>query len=312
MSVLVLQYNASVIEVQKTIQSILRQQNIEFEIVVADDGSKENHFTQLEDYFKARGFNHYSLVNNPHNGGTVKNILSGLKMCNGKYVKCISPGDYLYDEMVLWNVYSKMEKNQAGLLFGRMAFYQENRNQISILKEQRPFRPEIYETGNNLKIRKHLLIYQDNIPGAAAFVKTELFRKMMALADNRIVYQEDLKFSMPTFMDETIIYQNNYVVWYEYGQGVSTNGADKWVARLQKDTLAYYHILQEVYPKGKYVKRALLFQKLEMKQGFSWKLLKTALFLDRFLFRRNIGQIKDGYKEPDIKLLEEIIDESGR
>jgi len=98
MSVLVLQYNASVIEVQKTIQSILRQQNIEFEIVVADDGSKENHFTQLEDYFKARGFSHYTLVNNPHNGGTVKNILSGVKMCNGKYVKCISPGDYLYDE----------------------------------------------------------------------------------------------------------------------------------------------------------------------------------------------------------------------
>lgn len=310
-SVLVLQYNPSFEAVKKTILSIIRQQNIEFEIVVADDGSKEDHFEKLKELFAQYSFSNYTLVKNQQNGGTVKNVLSGLKKCTGRYTKCISPGDCLYNPNVLETACARMKETGAGLLFGKMAFYNADKG-IKIFKERRPFKPEVYVEGDLLKIRKHLLIYQDNISGASAFMKTDLFTQMMEYASGRIVFQEDVTFSMFTFMNEPLVYLDAYVVWYEYGGGVSTSGEDKWVARLQKDTLSYYKILRELYPKETYVKRAHLFQTLELKKGIFWKTIKTVLFFDRFLFRRNLDMKESDFVLPEIKFLEEIINESGR
>lgn len=311
-SVLVLQYNPLFEAVKKTIISILRQQNISFEIVVADDGSKEDYFEELQSVFKEYSFRNYTLVKNPKNGGTIKNVISGLEKCKGKYVKCISPGDFLYNEEVLSKACAKMEETNAGLLFGKMAFYRNDDKKIEIFKERRPFKTDVYLQGNLLKIRKHLLIYKDNISGASAFMKTERFCQMMECADNRIIFQEDVTFSMFTFTNEPIVYMDEYVIWYEYGGGVSTSGENKWVERLQKDTLNYYKILKELYAKEAYVKRAYLFQILEMKKGIFWKILKTILFMDRFWYRRNLEMPKKDFVAPEIRFIDEIINESRR
>ena len=63
-SVLVLQYNPSFEAVKRTIHSILKQQNIRFEIVVADDGSTEDYLEKLKELFAKHAFDNYTLVKN--------------------------------------------------------------------------------------------------------------------------------------------------------------------------------------------------------------------------------------------------------
>ena len=51
-SVLVLTYNFIYNNLIKTLDSIISQKNINFEIVIADDGSENNHKKEIIDYFK--------------------------------------------------------------------------------------------------------------------------------------------------------------------------------------------------------------------------------------------------------------------
>ena len=312
-SVLVLQYNPIYELIEKTIISILEQKNIELEIVIADDGSKINYFEKIKLIFQEYGFENYILVENEKNQGTVKNIISGLKNCKGKYIKCISPGDYLYNPNVLSAVYEKMEDVKATLLFGDMAFYNYSNDEVQILSEKRPYYSEIYRTDDYLTMRKHLLIYQDNISGASAFIKRDIFSEMMNMIEDSVVFQEDVAFSMLTFMDEKIIYLQDYVVWYEYGGGISTSSENKWTKILQRDTLNYYYLLDKLYKNQRYVKRAILFQQLEMKKGIAWKIIKTILYPDRFIFRkRNVVGRAELRQVPEMAYLKKILRKEGK
>lgn len=307
-SVLILQYNPIYEAIEKTIVSVLEQKNIDFEIVIADDGSKENYFERIQLLFQKYNFQNYVLVENEKNQGTVRNIISGLEKCKGKYIKCISPGDYLYSSSVLSVVYEKMESLKAGLLFGDMAFYSCTNDKIEIFNEKRPYFSEIYRTDNYLKIRKNLLVYQDNISGASAFIRRDIFVEMMDKIVDTVVFQEDVTFSMLTFMGEKIVYLEEYVVWYEYGGGISTSSENKWTKILQKDTLNYYYILNKLYKNQKYIKRAILFQRLEMKNGVVWKVVKTVLYPDRYLFRRKYVVDNILLKQaPKVAYLEQIL-----
>ena len=78
-SVLVLSYNSDIDKLYLTLKSIIKQKIDDFEIVVSDDGSKDNHEQELAEYFKQNDFSNYKLVMNEQNRGTVQNILSGLK-----------------------------------------------------------------------------------------------------------------------------------------------------------------------------------------------------------------------------------------
>ena len=122
-SVLVLSYNSDIKKLYLTLQSIVKQTIDAFEIVVADDGSKENHKEELIEYFKSCGFTNYKLVMNEENKGTVQNILSGLQYCEGEYVKPISGGDCLYDEDTLHKMYDFMKDNSLDYCHGLVRGY---------------------------------------------------------------------------------------------------------------------------------------------------------------------------------------------
>ena len=311
-SVLILQYNPLYEAIERTVRSIIMQKNTKFEIVFADDGSKEDHFEQIRMLFQEYGFEDYVLVKNENNQGTVKNLISGLLHCKGKYVKCISPGDYLYSPDTLSMVYEKMESTSAGLLFGDMVFYSCTEDKVDVWNERRPYYPEIYIKYDEMRVRKHLLVYQDNISGASAFARRDILVKMMELIADSVVFQEDVAFSLLTFMDERIVYLEDYVVWYEYGGGISTNGENKWTKILQKDTLSYYRLLEKLYQKQKYVKRAMRFQSLEMKNGMVWKLIKTLMYPDRYFFRKKHVNTAGCLKEtPKMVYLDKILRKEG-
>ncbi len=51
-SVILLMYNPNFFKVKKTIESILQQENIDFELIIADDASENNLFTEISELLK--------------------------------------------------------------------------------------------------------------------------------------------------------------------------------------------------------------------------------------------------------------------
>ena len=111
-SVCVTTYKPDYADLGLTLESILRQKNCSFEIIIADDGTEWN-------------FNAYKIVRAPKNYGTVHNTLAACLVARGKYIKDISPGDYLYADTVLADMAAFMEAGSCEAAFGRACYYRE-------------------------------------------------------------------------------------------------------------------------------------------------------------------------------------------
>ena len=76
-SVILLTYEPKWEKLERTARSILRQTGIETEIVVGDDGSKNDLFPRLEALLRSGGAR-YTLHKCPRNVGTLRNALEAL------------------------------------------------------------------------------------------------------------------------------------------------------------------------------------------------------------------------------------------
>lgn len=130
-SVCVTTYKPDYAELGLTLESILRQKNCSFEIIIADDGTDNFAQEEIEDYLAKWNFSAYKIVRAPKNHGTVHNTLAACLVARGKYIKDISPGDYLYADTVLADMAAFMEAGSCEAAFGRACYYREERGSIS-------------------------------------------------------------------------------------------------------------------------------------------------------------------------------------
>ena len=70
-TVVVLTYNPVWEKLRATLKSIVEQQDVHLQVVITDDGSKNNYFDKVESYFKEIGFDDFKLISNKNNEGTV-------------------------------------------------------------------------------------------------------------------------------------------------------------------------------------------------------------------------------------------------
>ena len=132
-SVVVVTYNSLYEKLEYTLQSVIWQQNVDFEIIIADDGSKSFDKERVVNWFDSKGFKDYKLVLNKENQGTMKNFISGWKAATGKYVKELSPGDLLYNKNTLEKSVRYMEEYKLGFAFGLAASYKKENDCIELL-----------------------------------------------------------------------------------------------------------------------------------------------------------------------------------
>ena len=100
-SVIVATYHASREQLERTFSSVLEQEQVEFEIIVCDDASEDNHFDWIKKFFHERQFERYELLGSTENLGTVRNMLRGLRLAEGKYAKLIGAGAVSYTHLTL-------------------------------------------------------------------------------------------------------------------------------------------------------------------------------------------------------------------
>lgn len=255
-SVLVLSYNSDIDKLYLTLKSIIKQKIDDFEIVVSDDGSKDNHEQELAEYFKQNDFSNYKLVMNEQNRGTVQNILSGLKACEGEYVKPISSGDCLYAEDTLTRLYDFMKADSLDYCHGLIRGYHRLEDgSIQYIPYFHPFDIEAYRKRDMDKITRNLVLYSDNTCGAGICYEKKFFIHYMNLISEVVKYEEDIFQVVAAVENRKVALFDDYIVWYEIGLGVSTNKKSKIYDLLAKDVDGLYRKLYDWHPENKYVKK---------------------------------------------------------
>ncbi len=256
-SVIVLNYNPDFEKLCATLKSALLQKDINFEIIIADDGSKNNLEKEIKNLFKEYDFSNYKLVLREKNVGTVQNLYDAVKASCGKYIKPISPADCFYNETTLNTVLSYMDENKSDVLFGDMVYYEKSK-EVNVFNIKTPWCDEIYlqENYNPKKILKHQMSYYENISGAAVFYRRERIIEGLEFILGTVRYAEDAMLQYFATKGERISYLPQFVVWYEYGSGISTSQGRS--NRLVTDFYEFYKLLKTKFPKNSIIKRNLL------------------------------------------------------
>lgn len=254
-TVIVATYNSSLEKTLGTLRSILSQRYVDFQIVISDDCSKSPQSFELSSFFETVGFQDYVIIEHRLNQGTVLNICSALPLVQAKYVKLFSPGDYLYDDEVLSKIVNTFETTNCDFCFGKAIYYNlDDTGNPRIHNLRNPVVVHPYLWPNNHFSRRlvkcNLIRYTDGILGAALSYKTDvLFWALSELAENGVLYSEDFSTRIIATCGGSAAYIDSWIIWYEWGGGISTTKAERWRVLLKKDLDALYCLLLKLNPK---------------------------------------------------------------
>lgn len=246
-SVCVLTYHPDMAKLFATLESIVCQQGCSFEIIIADDGTPNFNRSAVEAYFAQRNFHSYVIVANPYNKGTVKNTASAFPVMRGRYIKVISPGDFLYDETALVRMLRFVEYNQYQVAFGCTFYYQKiGEKNYEALGMLQPTNLESYRRKALFEIKKEYLIIPDFPVGGAFFTEAKLLISYTEMILGKIVYGEDCVYNIMIADGVELGFLDDNFIWYEKGPGVSWQA--EWQPKICADKNMYYTMIAENHP----------------------------------------------------------------
>lgn len=261
-SLIILTYNSDYEKIILTIKSILEQDLPEYEIIISDDGSQIDFFEELRGFFTKKAFNNYKLIKNEQNLGIVNNFLKAIKQSKGKYIKGLAPADLLYNNDSLSKMYNYLTINNSKFAFGRMkSYYIDKESDLHIHGFVAPKNLKEYKKNskNRIKILRNLLLYKDWISGVTMFFERDYVVEYLTClsSESKVKYCEDLIPVLILLNNGDIDFYNQYIVWYEYGYGISTDNNKESSKLLRKDHENFLTYLQQKYGKNEIVRKAL-------------------------------------------------------
>ena len=257
-SVVVVTYNPSYSKLFYTLQSIIWQENIDFEVVIADDGSCDFDKEKIEGWFKSKGFRDYKFVINPINRGTMKNAISGWRIAEGKYIKQLSPGDMLYEKNTLKKSVQYIEQHKLGLAFGLAASYQFANADIKLINLYNPWDLKPYYANDREWIQFNYLVKRDYVNGMAYIARKDLLLHYSGLLEEKVKYAEDCTYILMIADDVLVGFIQDYIIWYEYGSGISTSKNQTWSQRICSDNIACFKVIGQLKPKYKWISKLII------------------------------------------------------
>lgn len=253
-SIVVVTYNANIEKLCRTLHAAAMQKDVDFEIIIADDGSTQKDFSFVKEFLQTRGVTAFRIVENPYNQGTVKNCISGIRSATGEYIFLTSPGDMLYDAYVLRDFYCFSKKHHANMCFGNPVYYRADASGVRLTKQECvPIDPRLYSPDASL-FQEQVSFLSNYWPvGATYFRQREFALKYLETVSEQVVYLEDNSSTAFALADgHKLYYFNRNIVWYEDGSGISTGANDKWARLLAKDTESFILKLKETHPRSSF------------------------------------------------------------
>lgn len=236
-SVMIATYNSKKEKVFRSIKSTLAQKNVSLQIVIADDGSKEDCFDEVEKLFQKEKFLNYKIIKNQVNQGTVKNCLSAIEVCDGKYVKSLGPGDFFYTDTALCRWCDVLEMSNREWSICEAFYYKIGDDGKIILTEQdaHPQNIKPYLEDNQSLCRWNYIVNDDICLGAATLCKVDIVKEYFNIIKDKVIYAEDNIYRLMMLDGLIPVYYPEPMVMYEFGEGVSTSNNQEWNRKLKVD-----------------------------------------------------------------------------
>lgn len=249
-SIIVVLYNSDLNKITATLNSILLQEKIEYEVLISDDGSEEDYFAEITKLIDGYNFKDYRLIKNEKNVGTVKNIIGALEKSVGEYVFITSPGDLLYNSTTMYDFYNFAQNNNAKIVFGNAVHYNKTNDKVNVLNQFTALSyHEFFNATNSVNEMYSLFLFKNYIVGATYFRERECAIKYIKQIQSNCRYVEDTTSSMLALADGVkILHYNRNIVWYEAGTGISTSGNNKWQKIIESEVENILLFLQKEYP----------------------------------------------------------------
>lgn len=274
-TVIICSYNPRKDAMFFTLDSVVNQKNIRLEIIICDDGSIDNLYIDIENYFAKKHFHDWRMICNKINQGTVQNFYSGIKESMGYYIKALSPGDALKGDEVLRTWVDYNSKHELQWSFSDAIYYKESfKNMKLISAHAHPNNLRPYLARDTEQCRWNYVVLDDIAMGATMLCETEVEKKYVERILGKVKYAEDNVWRLMMFDGIVGGYYPKETVWYEYGTGISTGGNQVWIDRLEKDWKAANIIMlernefddfQKIMIEGLENKRKNIFNKLLIK-----------------------------------------------
>lgn len=258
LSIIVCTYNSSWEKIKLTLDSLTVTKNCSFEIIVCDDGSENNYFERLKDYFSACGFSEYQLLAQPVNKGTVNNVYEGVANAKGVWVKLISPGDFIVEEDTLAKWIQFNLDNKLQWSFGRNLYYKTSGNEKKIMGiKDHPVDLEPYIKRRKDVCRWNYIVLGDFANGANTLCMRKLLLSYLTEIKGKVIYAEDNIYRLMMFDDIPFGFYPCLTIKYEYGSGISTSGSEKWKKMLHNDIVSTNTILYKRQNQSEFQKKML-------------------------------------------------------
>lgn len=309
-SIVVLTYNPDPVKLRQTLRAIGAQQNVRYELIISDDGSARKDFSFLPGYLAQVGISDYCLLEHEENRGTVQSCYSAVSAARGEYVFLTSPGDFLFDSLVMHDLYCYAQEQKAPLCFGNAVFYAAENGMGRCTKSVgKPARPQLYAPQMPAAVGKLHFFAGDWVIGASYFRSRALLLKTLEQVLDTAKYMEDTTttaFAMAA--GERLCYFDRNVVWYEDGSGVSTGKNEKWEKLLRKDLLQSFQKLKKQYSQDPYVDIGWcnIAQTNRIKR-MAYKLLRHPAAMLRLAAKSKTEEKPICVTEADMKRLEQLL-----
>lgn len=144
-----------------------------------------------------------------------------------------------------------VRKNNYKVAFGRACYYRVQNAQCQLLNMMNPMNLEPYIKQDYKSVKNAYLICQDYIVGVAFFAERNLALKYTQELAGKVKYAEDCAYISMIADDIHIEFFDDNFVWYEYGEGISTNGSTVWGQRITADNQACFEVVAENHPELK-------------------------------------------------------------
>lgn len=239
-SVIVCTYYSDYEKLLLTMKSIICQLGVSFEIIIADDGTKDFNQNRVMEMLKDSHNNvdvRFSVLE--ENKGTLRNVLTAMQCACGEYVYLISPGDMLHDENVLRDMYEHAIQYKKDILFGNVVAYTRDGDRYGLTTlENNPTNPSWFNKNN--KLAKEVAFYY----GRGIFGCSFMRKKEVAIlcAEQIVNNLEDVKY-IEDYSTTALALSEGYnvgwidrnVVFYESNTGISTSGESKWEKTIKNE-----------------------------------------------------------------------------
>lgn len=246
LSVIVITYNSDLNRILQTVKSALNQNNIDLEIIVSDDGSKNNFFLQIEEYLQNNQFTEYIMLPHTQNQGTVKNVIDAVKIAHGEYIKVIAAGDFFYNDDTLRNWIDFLKKSDAKWSFSLAEFYSMDESLENMEVLDFPKNPKAYMQNDELLQRRSYCIQENVGHGACMISEKKVMIDYLSYIDGEIKYAEDVIWRLMMFKGNVGRYYQHKTVYYEYGTGVSNSKSLKWIKKMVSDTNSIKKVISKI------------------------------------------------------------------